>query len=135
MNTTCFYLFFFSSRRRHTRCALVTGVQTCALPICWLWPQHHLAHHLAPFQHRKALAPVGQIERGVDMRPDAPLGRQRVDRRDILRSALGKATAIFARAHPDDRKALDKPQVPRKWGNAYRPETPDSQTKPAGGKK
>src|SRR3546814_4439716 len=28
-----FLLFFFSSRRRHTRCALVTGVQTCALPI------------------------------------------------------------------------------------------------------
>src|SRR3546814_5212001 len=27
------YLFFFSSRRRHTSCALVTGVQTCALPI------------------------------------------------------------------------------------------------------
>src|SRR3546814_8786732 len=31
----CFF-FFFSSRRRHTRCALVTGVQTCALPICSL---------------------------------------------------------------------------------------------------
>src|SRR3546814_3202825 len=29
----CFFSFFFSSRRRHTRCALVTGVQTCALPI------------------------------------------------------------------------------------------------------
>src|SRR3546814_9065986 len=35
----CFYVFlllcffFFSSRRLHTRCALVTGVQTCALPI------------------------------------------------------------------------------------------------------
>src|SRR3546814_9278055 len=27
--------FVFSSRRRHTRCALVTGVQTCALPIFW----------------------------------------------------------------------------------------------------
>src|SRR3546814_3296357 len=27
-------VYFFSSRRRHTRCALVTGVQTCALPIC-----------------------------------------------------------------------------------------------------
>src|SRR3546814_5624008 len=26
-------IFFFSSRRRHTRCSLVTGVQTCALPI------------------------------------------------------------------------------------------------------
>src|SRR3546814_2885746 len=29
--------FFFSSRRRHTRCALVTGVQTCALPISELF--------------------------------------------------------------------------------------------------
>src|SRR3546814_10104663 len=29
-----FYVFFFSSRSRHTMCALVTGVQTCALPIC-----------------------------------------------------------------------------------------------------
>src|SRR3546814_8972350 len=29
-----FSLLFFASRRRHTRCALVTGVQTCALPIC-----------------------------------------------------------------------------------------------------
>src|SRR3546814_6956795 len=28
--------FFFSSRRRHTRCALVTGVQTCALPISFM---------------------------------------------------------------------------------------------------
>src|SRR3546814_12944677 len=34
MSLSCYYLlFFFSSRRRHTRCALVTGVQTCALPI------------------------------------------------------------------------------------------------------
>src|SRR3546814_12413376 len=33
-NIECYFisLFFFSSRRRHTRCALVTGVQTCALP-------------------------------------------------------------------------------------------------------
>src|SRR3546814_8920384 len=31
----CLSVFFFSSRRRHTRCALVTGVQTCALPI-WI---------------------------------------------------------------------------------------------------
>src|SRR3546814_502230 len=31
---SCVLFFFFSSRRRHTRCALVTGVQTCALPIC-----------------------------------------------------------------------------------------------------
>src|SRR3546814_1059771 len=31
-----FVFFFFSSRRRHTRCALVTGVQTCALPIFYV---------------------------------------------------------------------------------------------------
>src|SRR3546814_2611663 len=29
----CVISVFFSSRRRHTRCALGTGVQTCALPI------------------------------------------------------------------------------------------------------
>src|SRR3546814_1287540 len=36
--------FFFSSRRRHTRCALVTGVQTCALPISALlqWLEHQV---------------------------------------------------------------------------------------------
>src|SRR3546814_3501177 len=33
-------VFFFSSRRRHTRCALVTGVQTCALPILTLATRH-----------------------------------------------------------------------------------------------
>src|SRR3546814_1278694 len=39
-----FNCFFFSSRRRHTRCALVTGVQTCALPISWR-PQQIPADH------------------------------------------------------------------------------------------
>src|SRR3546814_2133048 len=33
MLLVCIILFFCASRRRHTRCALVTGVQTCALPI------------------------------------------------------------------------------------------------------
>src|SRR3546814_2631651 len=37
------YMFFFSSRRRHTRCALVTGVQTCALPISAAEPIPRLA--------------------------------------------------------------------------------------------
>src|SRR3546814_4360575 len=43
--------FFFSSRRRHTRCALVTGVQTCALPICMLEGQHQVAAGLVVAQH------------------------------------------------------------------------------------
>src|SRR3546814_9773534 len=45
------FRFFFSSRRRHTRCALVTGVQTCALPIC---PHlDALAEELRPFAPRR----------------------------------------------------------------------------------
>src|SRR3546814_365556 len=36
--------FFFSSRRRHTRCALVTGVQTCALPILLLENLERIGH-------------------------------------------------------------------------------------------
>src|SRR3546814_3168894 len=44
-------IFFFSSRRRHTRCALVTGVQTCALPICDLVEAntHHDKNWRVPF--------------------------------------------------------------------------------------
>src|SRR3546814_14237782 len=49
------FLFFFSSRRRHTRCALVTGVQTCALPISE-------AHSLARRRARTA-APARRTRR------------------------------------------------------------------------
>src|SRR3546814_5354407 len=34
MWVNCYSTCIFSSRRLHTRCALVTGVQTCAMPIC-----------------------------------------------------------------------------------------------------
>src|SRR3546814_2667418 len=45
----CYFSFFFSSRRRHTRCALVTGVQTCALPIFRPGGRlHFLEHGLSP---------------------------------------------------------------------------------------
>src|SRR3546814_6863642 len=46
-------IFFCSSRRRHTRCALVTGVQTCALPISWP------AGAKWPGGEKPALAPAG----------------------------------------------------------------------------
>src|SRR3546814_16792619 len=46
--------FFFSSRRRHTRCALVTGVQTCALPISALLPSVR-RHPQYPFSPTRAL--------------------------------------------------------------------------------
>src|SRR3546814_14436832 len=47
--------FFFSSRRRHTRCALVTGVQTCALPISGLVmgePERKIERHWPAFLSR-----------------------------------------------------------------------------------
>src|SRR3546814_8872329 len=49
-----FFCFFFSSRRRHTRCALVTGVQTCALPILRFW--RILTFQASAFDH-SATAP------------------------------------------------------------------------------
>src|SRR3546814_8588278 len=44
----CVYHFYFTSRRRHTRCALVTGVQTCALPI------YHGMRHVLTRDERSA---------------------------------------------------------------------------------
>src|SRR3546814_4254529 len=51
--------FFFSSRRRHTRCALVTGVQTCALPIC---TSHLISLRLA---RANSLREIGQAAQGM----------------------------------------------------------------------
>src|SRR3546814_6609515 len=53
----CCLVFFFSSRRRHTRCALVTGVQTCALPISAFLAG--LQHPLTGFDHMAAMLMVG----------------------------------------------------------------------------
>src|SRR3546814_3499093 len=60
----CLILFFFSSRRRHTRCALVTGVQTCALPI-WDFADI-LAKRLAVPQMRRAGERIDLAARIVD---------------------------------------------------------------------
>src|SRR3546814_7002101 len=59
---------FFSSRRRHTRCALVTGVQTCALPICRLRNTlRYLLGNLDGFEEseRVAAADMPELERWV----------------------------------------------------------------------
>src|SRR3546814_10276015 len=60
-------MFFFSSRRRHTRCALVTGVQTCALPI-FLRTLNREPEALAAYAEEIALA------RGGDARLDRAAG-------------------------------------------------------------
>src|SRR3546814_11633704 len=60
------FSFFFSSRRRHTRCALVTGVQTCALPISRL-----PAPRLPPAPRRIRAIHVGHRP-AVQRRPAKP---------------------------------------------------------------
>src|SRR3546814_2619428 len=52
------YMFFFSSRRRHTRCALVTGVQTCALPIYFVEAHHRRSKGTQVDVGRAALVPT-----------------------------------------------------------------------------
>src|SRR3546814_12147752 len=98
-----FSYFFFSSRRRHTRCALVTGVQTCALPISGVRVQRlqapRLAQHVGVFsrlrqgrgqQHR------GQADREVLHCPSS------IPRRDLrwLISARHCASWVSATALP-----------------------------------
>src|SRR3546814_13080453 len=58
--------FFFSSRRRHTRCALVTGVQTCALPICSLFFHSNDDGAGNPWNRRAVVVGDGGTERHFD---------------------------------------------------------------------
>src|SRR3546814_4262237 len=79
---------FFSSRRRHTSCALVTGVQTCALPICL---RDRLARGLAA-AHDK-----GVIHR--DMSPDnVILGHGDLEHAKIIDFGIAKLADSSARS-------------------------------------
>src|SRR6187200_2008524 len=84
-----FFFFFFSSRRRHTRLCQVTGVQTCALPICATGyaaatplgqhPVAHLGDTLTEVQDGQAHAP--DDDTAVDHSPlSAGLGLPAVPR-------------------------------------------------------
>src|SRR3546814_4249182 len=66
------YVFFFSSRRRHTSCALVTGVQTCALPI-FLMLKEIFEDGAIVVALLKMLSELTATKSGLD------LGRRRVD--------------------------------------------------------
>src|SRR3546814_21157561 len=55
--------FFFSSRRRHTSCALVTGVQTCALPIFFvITRQYGFRNFLSRAEHRYATPSLRRMD-------------------------------------------------------------------------
>src|SRR3546814_7251959 len=63
--------FFFTSRRRHTRCALVTGVQTCALPIYRFGIALGPAFRQAGERRARAERTRGPVHLGPDMRQRA----------------------------------------------------------------
>src|SRR3546814_1529917 len=81
-------LFFFSSRRRHTRCALVTGVQTCALPI--FRPPGRTPPSFFPrkrVQHRPQAAEIiARLRRRLDDAADI-VARARAGQRPQMRRA------------------------------------------------
>src|SRR3546814_8523335 len=60
------YKFFLSSRRRHTRCALVTGVQTCALLISTLYSYHRDSTDIEEWLVNTVLR-AERIKRAVEM--------------------------------------------------------------------
>src|SRR3546814_5082273 len=111
----CFDLlyFFFSSRRRHTRCALVTGVQTCALPICPIVPLR-LSREIEP----KPLAIFILGELAVEA-PSPQMGgvaRAPVERGDASDAfALELIVGIFyIGRHPFARRAGERRPIVRK---------------------
>src|SRR3546814_6159236 len=75
--------FFFSSRRRHTRCALVTGVQTCALPI------YRFPYWLS-FTFMKAPQEIKTIEAKTGL--DADLAAKLVNVGNCIRTAYGNGS-------------------------------------------
>src|SRR3546814_13091832 len=66
-------MFCFSSRRRHTRCALVTGVQTCALPISTI-DDFDIRTEIGPLLRRCDRHSLDLYESSVG--PDAPTRQQ-----------------------------------------------------------
>src|SRR3546814_18218646 len=99
----CFFLcFFFSSRRRHTRCALVTGVQTCALPI---FPKPLNEHaETAEIAVAFTRAPVAGADRGIsEGRRNAQLRR--------CSEAYRHTPARAPSGHCKTRRFLSRPPV------------------------
>src|SRR3546814_19499120 len=67
-----FGLVFFSSRRRHTRCALVTGVQTCALPVAaWRGQGDEVRQRVGSRR-----VPARQLGRRREQKPEEAVRRQ-----------------------------------------------------------
>src|SRR3546814_6182778 len=88
------FSFFFSSRRRHTRCALVTGVQTCALPI-WLrmQPLAHVDRDLGWMMIHAGLAPKWTTQMAEQHAREGESRLRNGSYRKLFKSMYGDRTA------------------------------------------
>src|SRR3546814_8249090 len=98
----CIYFVLFSNRRRHTSCALVTGVQTCALPILLpseardLFAEQRAAGAEAR-QHRYILATVHLVG---DRRPEhAGAGGKRSEERRVGKECVSTCRSRWSSDH------------------------------------
>src|SRR3546814_4438430 len=97
----CFFVFCFSSGRLHTRCALVTGVQTCALPIA-LAPElrARLVQQPEAVQASARKLPAAGIYGKAAAGTDIPLGNE------ILRFAMAAKTERLEPIGHEDAEAV-----------------------------
>src|SRR3546814_3420642 len=97
------YFFFFSSKRRHTRCALVTEVQTCALPISAFPPTSGNREASSPRRRRQirsrrnSAAPEYRNACGTDrqVRGRAARSRRSEEHTSELQSLMRISYAVF----------------------------------------
>src|SRR3546814_15210275 len=113
-------VFVFSSRRRHTRCALVTGVQTCALPIAFadmkgmtVGVQVGTAF-VAPIQKSGMFKEVKLYDNPPDMMRDANAGRiqggfmDRSEERRVGQECVSTCRSLWSPYH-ENKKRLHRP--------------------------
>src|SRR3546814_5372307 len=93
-------MFFFSSRRRHTICALVTGVQTCALPISVAAEENRDPHRRFAVASRSLTRP-----RPPDA-PDPVIQDRQEPNMQIISNAAADNAAYFAAVACAERRAL-----------------------------
>src|SRR3546814_7544968 len=120
------YMFFFSSRRRHTSCALVTGVQTCALPISVVVSHKTLAELLGVRSITTIKTAITALVSGnwIEVRRIGENGTVNAyvlnDRvvwsgpREGLRYSLFSATVVVSDSEQPDRATLGKQEPLRR---------------------
>src|SRR3546814_1440907 len=99
-----YFDFFFSSGRRHTRLGLVTGVQTCALPI--LVCSKSLARRRLRLSHAKVRSTTQR--RGSTSKPLAVSDRLMISMVHLLFPILRSASRSLSPAYPPSAKTCRK---------------------------